>query len=295
VRYILQDGQLSAPHLATGLLENRAFRLGDGLFETVRVAGGRVLFWPHHWARLQRGMHLLRMEPPSPSFTQQTILKSLYALIDANQIHQGGKIRLQVYRTGSEGAYLPTRNSTGWVCEATLLLHNAYPTERSIRAVPYKGHTVMPHAYSGLKTSSALPYVLALQHAETCKCDDALLTDTEGNYVETARANLFCIADGALITPALTSGCLDGVLRKTLLALAHEKGINVQESVLSPALLAHAEAVFTTNVISGILPVHYIAALNLNYTPATASLLLALQALLNRHATSYPGRVEQLA
>lgn len=267
------------------LQHNRAFRLGDGLFETLRIMGGRVLFAAQHWQRLQRGVQLLGLELPQ-AFNEAECVRQLNELIQANKIYAGGKIRITVFRTGGEGAYLPVRNEAGYLMEASAILYNTYPTDRTQRLVVYADWRVHPHPLSGFKTTSALQYVMAARFAQAHGADDALLLDAAGNIVETSKANIFIVRDNLLITPPLDCGCLDGVLRAQVVELANENQIPAAMQDVSPQMLYDADAVFTTNVVSGIIPVHYLAGsepIRAKSYDATNAVVRKLQQLLARH------------
>ncbi len=86
--------------------------------------------------------------------------------------------------------------------------------------------------------------------------DNCLLLNDEKNVVEALQSNLFMLLNGKLITPPLTDGCLNGIMRKQILALARKmEGIEVIEESVSPFDLQKADEIFLTNVIKGIQPV----------------------------------------
>jgi branched-chain amino acid aminotransferase len=268
------------------LVHNRAFRLGDGLFETLRVMGGRVLFGPRHLQRLMHGVQVLGLRLPARC-THQYFLSAMAALAAENKLDQGGKVRLAVFRTGGEGAYLPVRDEADYLIEANAILHNTYPTDRTHRLAVYADWRVQPTPLSGLKTASALQYVMAARFAKADDADDALLLDAAGNIVETGKANLFIVQGSDIITPPVGSGCLDGVLRNELIALAKQNQLSVAMQPVSPHMLYEADAVFTTNVVSGIIPVHYIAgndSVRAKSYDAANAIVRKLQQLLARHA-----------
>jgi para-aminobenzoate synthetase / 4-amino-4-deoxychorismate lyase len=83
-----------------------------------------------------------------------------------------------------------------------------------------------------------------------------LLLDTDGSVLETSRANVFAVRDGALLTPPLDGRIVPGVTRARVLDLARAAGRETREERLTVADLLAADEVFLTNSIRGVEPVH---------------------------------------
>lgn len=281
---ILLNGALHPRAEAERLLANRGFRLGDSIFETIRIVSGRIQFWPLHWHRLMRGAETLGLALPA-HFTYKWVGDRLAELAAAHHINAGGKLRLQVYRTGAEGAYTPVRDDADWLAEATRMLHNQWPSDRTQRLLLWDGWRVYPTILSGIKTGSALPYVMAARAAKAAGADDTLLLDLSGNVVESGRANVFAVVDGQLVTPPLEAGIVDGVLRRVVLQLAMQHNLPIVQASLSPEMLTRANELFTTNVVSGIFPVDYVQGIGRSY-PSARPITQRLQAALAKLATS---------
>lgn len=258
------NGQLHPSDNLPAGVDNRAFRLGDGLFETLRISGGQLLFYPQHYQRLQRGMQVLGLQWPE-GYSADSLLAQLQGLVTANGITAGGKLRLMVYRSGPAGSYLPSNHVAQLFAETSSVLHNRYTLDRQLRLNVYRGHTVTAGELSGLKTLSALPYIMAARYADKAGVDDTLLVDVQGCLVESSKANLFVIDNERLITPPLGSGCLAGIMRGQLLQLASEKKIAASEENITRELLLQADEVLLSNVVSGILPVSYIEGIGKSY------------------------------
>lgn len=238
-------------------LENRGLRLGDGLFETIRVLSGRPLFVAEHLQRLQRGLAALGLDTP-PELSPGAWPALLAELIAQNGFTAGAKLRLTLWRVGGEGSYRPMGRRADFLLEGSELLLNAYTVARDVRLVVSRDVRIHPWALSGLKTLSALPYVQAAREAQAAGADDALLLGPDADVVETGRANLFAVIDGTLVTPPLSTGALDGVLRRVLIGACAQRRVPVVERRLSLAEVLTAEALVTTNVVSGLLPVRHL-------------------------------------
>ena len=103
-----------------------------------------------------------------------------------------------------------------------------------------------------LKTSSYLPYELAMQHAEHVGLDECLVRNALGNICEGSRTNIFAVKGTELYTPALTEGCVAGVMRRYILDYCSTDGISCQEVPLTETFLQEADELFLTNAIQGI-------------------------------------------
>ncbi|MEZ4688365.1 MAG: aminotransferase class IV [Bacteroidia bacterium] len=104
---ILLNGTLikeGAPELN---LLNRAFKYGDGLFESTRIVDGKPLLWEEHMMRLARGAKALGMDLESSLL--EKINEDVLRTIEANSVAGFGRLRLTVYRGGG-GDYFPLEN-----------------------------------------------------------------------------------------------------------------------------------------------------------------------------------------
>ena len=105
---------------------------------------------------------------------------------------------------------------------------------------------------SKLKSSNALVYVMAGLYRTRNGLDDVLLLNQEGFLCESLSSNVFIWYDKKLYTPALSEGCIDGVMRKVVIELAVDSGLEVIEAQISPDILRAADEIFHTNAIHGV-------------------------------------------
>jgi branched-chain amino acid aminotransferase len=106
--------------------------------------------------------------------------------------------------------------------------------------------------FSNLKSANFLPYSMAALYAKENKLNDCPVLNDSGNIADTTIANLFIIKNGIISTPALTEGCVNGVMRRYLLEKLRDGGYEIQESSVSVADMENADEVFLTNAINGI-------------------------------------------
>lgn len=230
---------------------NRSFKYGDGLFESIRVVNGKPMNMEHHIARLKDGMGALRIDIPD-HYTVDYFTGKASELINANSISQGGRIRLTVFRD-SDGFYNPHSNDAGYCMECAPLLNNLYTlNEEGLLVDLYMEIRKPVNKLSIYKTCNSLNYILAALWAKQNKFDDALLINDKGNIIEASSSNLFIVCNGVLYTPALTDGCLAGVMRMQIINIALENKIKVYECSLTPQNLLVADEVFLTSAVKGL-------------------------------------------
>lgn len=86
----------------------------------------------------------------------------------------------------------------------------------------------------------------AIQEARERGYDNAVMCDSMGNIAEFATANLFCVKDGKVMTPAPNGSFLNGITRQRVIALLEENGISVDECRVTPQMLEEADEIFST-------------------------------------------------
>lgn len=232
-------------------ISNRGFRYGDGLFETVRIAKDKLCFAELHAERLQRGMKVLKMDN-AEKFSVDFIEKQIKGLLKRNQTGQNARVRLTVFREG-EGLYTPAGNKAGYVLESSRLDSSLYKSSNKGLIMDIFEEIPKPvNSLSNLKTCNSLLYVMAGLYRMQHSLDEVFILNQHGFLCETMSSNVFVLYDGKLYTPALSEGCVAGVMRDVLIKLAGSNGISVVEAQINPAILNEAEEVFVTNAIRGI-------------------------------------------
>ncbi|MBC7417113.1 MAG: aminotransferase class IV [Pedobacter sp.] len=231
--------------------ENRAFRFGDGLFESMRMIDGKLQFADLHADRLAAGMKVLKID--GHALMDSYFLKQKTAdLAKRNKWAGNARFRLSVYRAGA-GLYTPEYNKNGYLLEGNALHSNTYELNKKGLIVDL--FTDLPKAInklSNLKTANALIYVLAGLFKQQNSLDEAFILNDKGFLCESISANIFVVYDKKIYTPALTEGCVAGVMRSSILYLAKINNIQVVEAEINPKVLAEADEVFITNATRGL-------------------------------------------
>ncbi|MBK8227356.1 MAG: aminotransferase class IV [Flavobacteriales bacterium] len=231
-------------------LDNRAFHFGDGLFESIRVVGGKPCFLDAHWARMSTGADLLRITLPK-GFDRQRFGEAVQAIIQKSGI-MSGRMRFTLYRGGS-GYYRPQTDQGAYTIELKPIEephHVLNPNGLLVDIWPEMRKPV--NDLSRHKTLNCQYYIMAALWSRARGLDDCLLQNDRGNIIESSAGNLFIVSNGVLYTPSLTDGCLGGVMRAQVINLAIANGIKVYECSLNPQNLLAADELFFTNAIQGI-------------------------------------------
>ena len=266
--YVCLNGAILAADEAKIKVTNRAFRYGDGLFETIRMFDGRAIFFDLHWQRLQDGMTQLGFDSP-PNFREQ-LTEGISKLTE----NQGNyRIRIQVWRADG-GLYRPSDHQPQFLIETS-------PLDSSVFQIPELGLKLDIHEglhppsgqLAGLKTTAALPYILAANYAHNRGLDDLLLTNPDGSIADGSRGNIFIVLNNGNIATPLDFQCgIHGTMRRLVLLFCQENDIVIAPKITSYEIhLAGVEA-FLTNAISGVLPIESIG--NTRFWQNSTTLLL---------------------
>jgi branched-chain amino acid aminotransferase len=231
-------------------ISNRGFRYGDGLFESMRLMDGELKFADMHADRLQRGMKALKIEGYSQM--DAWFLKEKVAELSLRNKAKHGRIRLNVYRN-ADGLYAPTMNSMGYCMELQPVDEPRYVLNSKGLIMDIFADLPKPTSYlSNIKTCNALIYVMAAIFKTQNKLDEVFLLNQNGSLCEAGSSNVFLWYQNHLFTPALSEGCVEGVMRQVIINIAKKSKIPLTEAQLSPEILYEADEVFLTNASRGI-------------------------------------------
>jgi len=249
---IFLNGRFVPEAEAVVSVNDRGFLLGDGLFETVRVANGKTFRFAQHLERLARGAEFLKISLP---FTPREIQKFAEQLIAQNELADA-VLRVALTRGAGERGYSIKNSGTPTLA---MTLHplppqNAdEPLQWSLVTSSFR--ILASDALSAFKTTSKILNVLARAEAEENGADEALLLNTNGEVAETASGNLFWIYQDKVCTVPTGRGVLPGITRAVVLEICQSLGLETNKCVIKPESLRNAEGLFVTNSALGIVPV----------------------------------------
>ena len=228
--------------------ENRGFKYGDAIFETIKVSNNRVIFWEDHYFRLMSSMRMLRMKIPMEftlEFLEQEILKTV-AVQDAAISF---RVRLNVYRKDG-GLYTPKTNKIDYFIDAKA---NTYATKDIYTVDVFKDFYNYSGLLSTIKTNNRMVNTLASIYAKENELDNCVLINENKGVVEVANANIFILKGNVVKTPAYTEGCIKGIIRtKVIEIITKNEDFTIEETTISPFEIQKADEVFITNAIMGI-------------------------------------------
>ncbi|NUY82077.1 aminotransferase class IV [Flavobacterium sp. MAH-1] len=235
--------------------DNRGLLFGDGVFETVRVLDGKVLFLEDHYFRLMSSMRVIRMQIPM-EFTMEFVENQLLETAREAKCEDSARVRITVFRSGG-GFYLPETNKVEWIVSVQPLAQKLYSiSDIEYEVELFKDFYVTKQLLSSIKSTNKLVNITSAIYADENGYANCLLMNEEKNVIEAINGNLFMLTGKKLVTPPVSEGCLNGVMRKQILAIAKKNSeLEVVEEAISPFDLQKADELFITNVITGIQPV----------------------------------------
>ena len=234
---------------------NRGFLYGDAVFETVKIVNSKILFLEDHYFRLMSAMRIVRMEIPM-NFTMEYFEEQILILVNTLNYSQSARARITVFREDG-GNYLPETNTVSYLISASKLQSEHYSIVNNQYEVDlYKDYYVAKHLLSSIKTTNKIINVTASIFAKENGLDNCLLINENKNIIEALQGNLFMLVDNKLITPPISEGCLNGIMRKQIISIVKKMPkMVVAEEPISPFELQKASELFITNVIKGIQPI----------------------------------------
>lgn len=243
-RLIKGKGPLISP-------DNRSFRYGDGCFETMKIADGKLQLADYHFERLFTSLDLLRFELPA-YFTRSYLEENILAVAEKNKHATGARVRLTIAR-GDGGLYDPENHYPNHLIQTWAIdkAGNAFNENGLIMGVYQEARKVCD-GFSHIKHNNYLPNVMAALWAKEHKLNDAILLNPDGRVADATIANVFIIKDGTILTPALSEGAINGVMRRYLLHCLHQADMPVKERTITVSDLLEASEVFLTNAVVGI-------------------------------------------
>lgn len=234
---------------------NRALLYGDAVFETFKVVDNKILFMEDHYFRLMSSLRILRMKIPM-NFTLEYLEEQIISLTLKLNIANNARVRMTVYRNDG-GLYAPETNEISFIITAKENSSREYLLNKENYEVElFKDFHISKHLLSTLKTTNKITQVIASIYAKENSFDDCFLINDEKNVVETISGNIFMVTGNQIITPPVSDGCLNGIMRKQVMnELKTSPDFNVVENTISPFDLQKADELFLTNVITGIQPI----------------------------------------
>jgi branched-chain amino acid aminotransferase len=230
---------------------NRAFKYGDSIFETIKVVNGKLVFWEDHYFRLMASMRMLRMKIPM-NFTLEFLEVEILKTVSNNEIKKNIRARLSVTRKDG-GFYTPNTNEIDYLIESQEI---EYLTKSTYKVDLFKDFYVYSGLLSTVKTNNKLIHTLASIYAKENELDNCFLLNERKGVVEATNASLFLVKGTVIKTPPLTEGCLKGIAREKVISVINSSNdYTIEETIISPFEIQKADEVFITSSVMGIQPI----------------------------------------
>lgn len=231
--------------------DNRAFRYGDGLFETMKVIMGAIRLRDLHFERLFHGMEVLQIRVQG-LISARTLEEEILRTVKKNHIAGPARVRLTMYR-GDGSLYEFKADNAGYIIQV-------WPLSSSSLSLNHEGLTLGLYeegkksidGLSSLKTNNYLVYAMGAIHAKKHRFNDCFILNSSNRICDSTIANVFWVKDRKIYTPPLSEGCVAGVMRANLLERIPNEGLEVTEKETTEQDLLDADEVFLTNALNGI-------------------------------------------
>ena len=271
------DGALIAWREAKIHVLSHGLHYASAVFEGARAYGGHVFRLRAHSERFINSGRILGFEIP---FGVEAIDRACTDTLAANGL-SNAYVRPLAWR-GAEQLSVSARATTIHVMVAVWDWPNLFGSDRMQGITLHRSEWKRPHPEtSPVRAKAAGNYMIGTMAKDTAEREgfnDALMLDWRGRVSEATGANIFFVYDGVLHTP-VPDCALDGITRRTVMALAAKRGLRVVERTIMPEEMAAADEVFVTGTAAEVTPVRRIGDLVFEVGPITAALHADYEAL----------------
>lgn len=231
--------------------DNRSFRYGEGLFETIRLHKGMIPLWDLHWKRLSESLPKLYFELP-PHFNEALLKEEIFRVAKRNHCLDAARVRITLFK-GEGGIWEQPSRQFHYLVQCWPLEKKEFSmNENGLDIGLFEAGRKSCDSFSHLKTNNYLLYALAAQYAKAEKLNECLVLNQHDQVCDATIANVFFCKDGIIYTPSLEEGCINGVMRRHLLEQLPNEGFQVKEGAYLPDEIADADEIFLSNAMYGL-------------------------------------------
>jgi branched-chain amino acid aminotransferase len=251
------DGEWHGRETATVSVYDHGLLYGDGVFEGIRVYGGKIFKLTEHLDRLYDSAKAIWLTIPMPksemvAVTEEAVRRSGIAEAYIRHIVTRG-----VGDLGLDPRKCPKPSVVIIVDTIRLFPEEVYET--GLRVIT--AGTPIPHREAlspRVKSLNYLAHILAKVEGIHANADEVLMLDSEGHVAEGSGQNLFVVKHGTIRTPAAYAGILKGVTRDVVIELGRAAGYDVQETMLNRYDVYTADEAFFTGTASEIIGIRQV-------------------------------------
>jgi branched-chain amino acid aminotransferase len=239
-RHVFHNDQL-LPIERTRLSPGQAGLInGWGLFTTLRIVRGEVFAFERHWRRLEKDAAIIHLPMP---YAGPRVRVQLQEVIRANKVEEGCARIYLVYNQVGFWRSDEAEPSVDLIIYTASLPEYRQPVRLAVRE--HGRHAAS--ALTGVKTISWLNNVWSVAEAQKDGFDEVVMLNERGEVAECTAANIYVVKGDTVLTPPLSSGCLEGVTRSILFEIVGEAGAIVKEHTLRLDDLYSADEVFISS------------------------------------------------
>jgi len=249
-RIVWLNGDFLPANAAQVSIFDRGLLFSDAVYEGMGILDGRMVDFAVHMARLRRSLGELSIPEP---MDEAGFRSALDRLIAENGVAEGF-LYLHITRGVADRDYLPPEGMTPTVFAFTQA-HPVPLADRPPVPVALTSHPDLRWARRDIKTSNLLGQVLAKQAAAQAGSDEALMIDADGFVTEGGCTSFFIVAGRSIIARPVTNDILNGVTRRTMLAVAEREGYTIEHRRITLTEALAADEAFVTGASSYIEPV----------------------------------------
>ena len=250
--FVIVNGEVLKKDTPVFYHDNRGFRFGDAVFETMHANGTEVQFFNEHINRLKRVLDIFKIDIPE-SLDEKMLYVQIKSLLVRNKLFQGAKIRLSYFRSNG-GTYLPLTNKAEYIIETEKLDSHLYKMNaKGWRVDVFNEYKKDFNLFGQYKNANSLLYVLASIQKQEKSFDDMIILNTDNNIVEGTNSNIFIVKKNSIYTPSIDEGCVQGIMRNNIIDIALSLNYTVfDDCIIVQKDLIEADEMFFTNAVQGI-------------------------------------------
>ncbi len=254
---IYLDGQWFDRNEARISVFDHGLLYGDGVFEGMRVYGGRTFRLAEHVDRLYDSAQAIMLSVPMPRAEMIRITEEGVRRAGLAEGYLRHIITRGVGDLGLDPRKCPRPSIV--IIFDTIAIWPPERYEQGLTLVTAGTPINQREALSPrVKSLNYLNHILAKVEATNAGADDAIMLDSAGHIAEATGMNLFIWKHGVLSTPAVYAGLLRGVTRDTLVELARGAGYTVSETMLNRYDLYTADEAFLTGTAAEVAPIRMV-------------------------------------
>ncbi len=226
---------------------------GDGVFEGLRIYSGKVFKLAEHLERLYESAAAILLNIP---LTAKELAEATNQTVKLNELSDG-YIRLIVTRGAGKLGISPDGCGPAQIIiiAETITLYPAEAYDKGLELVTAATIRNHPGALSPrIKSLNYLNNIMAKIEGRRAGCVEAVMLNHKGEVAECTADNLFIVKNGKLATPPIDAGILEGVTRNTVIDLARQSGLTVDEIPLTRHDLYIADELFLTGTAAEVIP-----------------------------------------